>query len=155
MSDILLKGTILGFEEYREYVLRNIFDDASPFRVLACLEEHIAFLVVNPFVAAEDYNLEIDDAAVSNLGLTGENMQHVAVLCVARKENDHYTVNLRSPLIINTVEGRFQQVILQNEAYGMEATLSMSNYPAPAPPAEPSGRPLAGRPPLSSLRSQK
>ena len=104
MSDIPLKGTILGFEEYREYVLRNIFDDASPFRVLACLEEHIAFLVVNPFVVAEDYNLEIDDAAASNLGLTGENMQHVAVLCVARKENDHYTVNLRSPLIINTVE---------------------------------------------------
>ena len=60
-----------------------------------------------------------------NLGLTGENIQHVAVLCVARKENDQYTVNLRSPLIINTVEGRFQQVILQNEAYGIEAAFPM------------------------------
>ena len=34
-------------------------------------------------------------------------------------------VNLRAPLIINTVEGRFQQVILQNEAYGMEVAFSM------------------------------
>ncbi len=57
-----MKGTLLGFEEYGEYALRNIFDDSSPLRILACLEERIAFLVVNPFVVMEDYNLEIDDA---------------------------------------------------------------------------------------------
>jgi flagellar assembly factor FliW len=125
VSDIPLKGMLLGFEEYSEYALRNVFDDSSPFRILACLEERIAFLVVNPFVVAEDYNLEIDDAVASNLGVTGENIQDVAVVCVARKENNNYAVNLRSPLIINTVEGRFQQVILQNEAYGVEVTFSM------------------------------
>ncbi len=124
MSDIPLKGTILGFEEYREYVLGNIFDEASPFRILACLEERVAFLVVNPFVATDNYDLEIDDATAENLGLTAGNMQDVAVLCVARKEKDHYTVNLRSPLIINTAEGRFQQIILQNEVYGMETIFS-------------------------------
>lgn len=119
-----MKGTILGFEEYRKYALRNVFDDSSPLRILACLETRIAFLVVNPFVVVEDYSLEIDDAVASNLGVTGENMQDVAVVCVARKENDTYMVNLRSPLIINTVEGRFQQVILQNEAYGIEVAFS-------------------------------
>ncbi len=125
MSDIPLKGTLLGFEEYSEYALRNIFDDSSPFRILACLEERIAFLVVNPFIVAEDYNLEIDDAVASNLGLSGENLQDVAVVCIARKENsNHYRVNLRSPLIINTIEGRFQQVILQNEAYGIDVAFS-------------------------------
>jgi flagellar assembly factor FliW len=120
-----LRGTLLGFEEYSEYALRNIFNGSSPFRILACLEERIAFLVVNPFVVVEDYNLEIDDAVASNLGLSGENIQDVAVVCVARKENDSYAVNLRSPLIINTVEGRFQQVILQNEAYGIEVAFSI------------------------------
>lgn len=124
VSDIPLKGTVLGFEEYQEYALRNIFDDASPFRILACLDVRLAFLVVNPFVVKEDYNLEIDDAVAGSLGLAGENIQNVAVLCVARKEVDYYAVNLRAPLIINTVEGRFQQVILQNEAYGLEVTFS-------------------------------
>ena len=125
MSDISLKGTILGFEEYSEYALRNAFDDASPFRILACLQERLGFLVVNPFVVVEDYSFEIDDAVAGNLGLTRENLQHVAILCVARKERpDNYVVNLRSPLIINTVQGRFQQVILQNEAYGMEVAFS-------------------------------
>jgi len=119
VSDISLRGTLLGFEEYSEYALRNIFDDKSPLRILACLEDQIAFLVVNPFVVKEDYNLEIDDAVVARLGLTADIMQHVAVLCVARKEMGGYVVNLRAPLIINTVEGRFQQVILQNEAYGI------------------------------------
>ena len=126
MSDIPLRGTVLGFEEYRDYALRNVFDDSSPLRILTCLEERIAFLVVNPFVVVEDYTLEIDDAVASNLGLTGENMQDVAVVCVARKENSNYAVNLRAPLIINTVEGRFQQVILQNEAYGTEVAFSIS-----------------------------
>ena len=125
VSDIPLKGMILGFEEYSQYALQNIFDDSSPFRILACLDERIAFLVVNPFVVVEDYNFEIDDAVAANLGLSGENLQHVAVVCVARKENNNYRVNLRSPLIINTVEGRFQQVILQNEAYGVEVTFSI------------------------------
>ena len=121
-----LRGTVLGFEEYSEYALRNIFDDSSPFRILACLEDRLAFLVVNPFVVREDYSLEIDDAVGSNLGLMGEAIQNVAVLCVARKkEVGSYVVNLRAPLIINTVEGKFQQVILQNEAYGVEVACSM------------------------------
>jgi flagellar assembly factor FliW len=120
-----LKGTLLGFEEYSEYALRNFFDDASPFRILACLDERIAFLVVNPFVVVEDYSFEIDDAVAGKLGLTSENIHNAAVLCVARKERDSYTVNLRAPLIINTVEGTFQQAILQNEAYGVEVAFSI------------------------------
>jgi flagellar assembly factor FliW len=125
VSDIPLKGTILGFEEYREYALRNTFDDASPLRILASLEERIGFLVVNPFVLKEDYNLEIDDAVAAHLCLTDGNLDRVAVLCVARKEGNRYTVNLRSPLIINTVEGRFQQVILQNETYDVDAPFAI------------------------------
>jgi flagellar assembly factor FliW len=122
-----LRGTVLGFEEYSEYALRNIFDDSSPFRVLACVQDRIAFLVVNPFVVKEDYNLEIDDAVASNLGLMGEGTQNVAVLCVARKQIDCYRVNLRAPLIINTVKWRFQQVILQNEAYGIEVAFALNH----------------------------
>ena len=126
MSDISLKGTVLGFEEYSEYALRNIFDNSSPLRILASLEERLGFLVVNPFVVREDYQLEIDDAVANNLDLTGDGLRDVAVLCVARKgkEKGNYVVNLRAPLIINTVEGRFQQVILQNEAYGVEVAFS-------------------------------
>ena len=121
MSEMSLKGTILGFEEYGEYTLRNIFDDTSPFRILACLEDRLAFLVVNPFVVREDYQLEIDDAVASNLDLMGEGIRNVAVLCVVKKNGvGDYSVNLRAPIIINTARGRFQQVILQNESYGME-----------------------------------
>jgi flagellar assembly factor FliW len=125
VSEIPLRGTILGFEEYSAYALRNIFDNASPFRILACLDGRIAFLVVNPFVVVEDYNLEIDDAVASNLGLSGESIEHAAVVCIARKRENSYMVNLRSPLIINAVEGRFRQVILQNEAYGIEVPFSL------------------------------
>jgi flagellar assembly factor FliW len=129
VSDIPLRGTVLGFEECSAYALRNTFDDASPFRILASLEEPLVFLVVNPFVVKEDYNLEIDDTVADNLGLTSGNMQNVAVVCVARKlAEGRYVVNLRSPLVINTVEGRFQQVILQNETYDVDAPFAIDTF---------------------------
>lgn len=131
MSEIPLKGTVLGFEEYVEYCLRNTFDPLSPFRILASLQVSLAFLVVNPFVLVEDYDLEIDDRVVQELELTGDAVRHVAVMCVARKEKEHYLVNLRSPLIINTTEGRFRQVILQNESYGTSAAFTVDKEGRP------------------------
>jgi flagellar assembly factor FliW len=119
VSEIQLRGTILGFEEYDTYSLRNIFEEQSPFRILACLQAPIVFLVVNPFVVKEDYSLTVDDIVAARLSLGGEDMQNMAVLCIARKENESCLVNLRSPLVINTARGEFQQVILQDDIYGV------------------------------------
>ena len=126
-----MKGTLLGFEEYVEYGLRNIFDPSSPFRILASLQVPLVFLVVNPFVVVENYDIEIDDRVVRELDLTGDAVRHVAVMCVARKEREHYLVNLRSPLIINTTEGRFRQVILQNESYSTSAVFTVDKEGLP------------------------
>lgn len=117
VSETILKGTIIGFEEYQEYTLKDTFGPTSPFRLLECTSAPLAFILVNPFSVTESYNIDIEDEVLNNLDLASDSIEHIAVLCVARRIDPDWCVNLRSPLIVNTEKNRFQQVILQNDSY--------------------------------------
>ena len=79
----------------------------------------LTFVVANPYHVTEDYSFEIDEGPLKDLFPGGNAMEDIAVLCVVRVDDSTLYVNLRSPLIINTKTGRFVQIILQNEAYGV------------------------------------
>jgi flagellar assembly factor FliW len=117
MSEIPLKGRVIGFEESEEYALQDVFGPDSPFRLLRCLDSGISFLVVNPYHAVEEYTFDVEDDTMAALSLTEGEIEHLAVLCIARYEKETLYVNLRSPLLVNTEEGIFLQVILPNEGY--------------------------------------
>ena len=117
MSDIALKGRVIGFEESQDYALRDAFGPDSPFRLLKSLDSAISFLVVNPFSAVEEYTFDVEDDTLAALSLAEGGIGHLAVLCIARYEKETLYVNLRSPLLVNTEKGIFLQVILPNEGY--------------------------------------
>jgi flagellar assembly factor FliW len=117
MSEILLKGRVIGFEESQNYALRDAFGADSPFRLLRCLDSGVSFVVVNPFCAVEEYTFDVEDDTMAALSLTEGEIEHLAVLCIARREKGTLYVNLRSPLIVNTEKGLFLQVVLPNEGY--------------------------------------
>ncbi len=117
MSDIALKGRVIGFEESQDYALRDAFGPDSPFRLLKSLDSAISFLVVNPFSAVEEYTFDVEDVTLAALSLAEGGIGHLAVLCIARYEKETLYVNLRSPLLVNTEKGIFLQVILPNEGY--------------------------------------
>jgi flagellar assembly factor FliW len=122
---IPLKGRIIGFEEYENYALQEAFGPDSPFRVLKCLDSGISFLVVNPYHLVDEYNFDVEDDTLAALSLTDRDIDRLAVLCIARYENETIYVNLRSPLLINTEEGRFLQAILPNEGYPVSAPMEI------------------------------
>jgi len=130
-----LEGKILGFEEYARYTLKDSLGESSPFRVLECDETPIAFVVVNPYSIIEDYSFDIDDAVLNGLGFSQAAAEEIAVLCVVRLDEDRLYVNLRSPLVINTRNGSFTQIILQNEAYGVSVPFAAKNSAPDAVPA--------------------
>jgi flagellar assembly factor FliW len=117
VSETVLKGTIIGFEEYQDYMLKDALGPTSPFRVLECAGAPLAFVLVNPFSVTEGYNIEIEDDVLRNLELASDSLKDIAVLCIARRIDPHWCVNLRSPLVFNTEKNKFQQVILQNDSY--------------------------------------
>ena len=105
MSEILLKGRVIGFEESENYALQDAFGPDSPFRLLKCLDSGISFLVINPFSAVEEYTFDVEDDAIAALSLTEGGIGRLAVLCIARREKEMLYVNLRSPLLVNTEKG--------------------------------------------------
>ena len=124
MSETRLKGKIMGFEEHEEYVMKNVFGEASPFRLLSCLETSISFVVVSPYHILEDYSFELEENVLKTLEVDGNAIEDVAVLCIVRPENHILYVNLRSPLIINIKNGSFTQIILQDESYGVSVPVA-------------------------------
>ena len=121
---IHLKGKVIGFEELEDYALQDPFGADSPFRLLKSLQSDIAFVVVNPYHVVEEYTFDIEDDALTALSLTDKDVDRVAVLCIARRENETVYANLRSPLLINTDKGLFLQVVLSNEGYPVSAPLA-------------------------------
>lgn len=118
MVEQSIKGKIIGFEEYDEYVVESKFGPESPFRLLTCPAAGISFIVVNPYYVKGDYTFDITDDVVQALGLDNGSTEHIAVLCIVRPDEEIVYVNLRSPLIIDTKQDRFVQAILQDESYG-------------------------------------
>ena len=125
MSDVLLRGKILGFEEYESYVMRNEFGETSPFCLLVCNNTSFSFVMVNPYRIFEDYTFELEDDIMNSLKLSGDAVENIAVLCIVRQDENVLFVNLRSPVVINIKEGLFKQIILQNESYGVSVPFAV------------------------------
>jgi flagellar assembly factor FliW len=119
MSETRLKGKIIGFEEYEVYTMESVFGETSPFRLLSCVDSSLSFAVVSPYHILEDYSFELEENVLKTLEVNGNTIENVAVLCIIRPDNHTLYVNLRSPLIINTKNGFFTQIILQDESYGV------------------------------------
>ena len=117
MGEIVLKGKIIGFEEITEYVMDSPFGLESPMRVLFASSSPITFVLVNPYEIVENYTFEIDDDLLRKEIGVSSGVDDLAVMCIVKVEKDCLYANLRSPLLINTKNGRFIQVILQEEGY--------------------------------------
>ncbi len=115
---MMLTGKILGFEEFQRYELREVGSPDSPFRLLSCTQGELLFLVINPFSLVDDYSFDLEDAFIEGLGLSQGQTGDVAILCIVRPGDKALYVNLRSPLVINTRDGLFSQVVLADDKYG-------------------------------------
>lgn len=104
---------LLGFEEYKKFVLLAHPDEA-PFLWLQVIDEpELAFLVVAPTVVTDDYEPELSDEDVKSLDLrTSEDAMLFNI--VTLRGEDNATVNLKGPIVVNrrTLQGK--QVIPVN-----------------------------------------
>ncbi len=125
MKKIRLKGKILGFEDQTDYILTDPFGGDSPFRLLSFADKPISFVLVNPYSIFEDYVFEVDEEILEEkVGIKGK-IDRLAVMCIVRVEKEVLYVNLRCPLLINTEDGRFAQVVLKNEGYGLKVPFAI------------------------------
>ena len=113
-------GSILGFEEYNDfYILDNNSDKDSIFKILQSSEnEDLSWIVLSPFVAFPDYELDVHDEDVKSLNI--ENEKDVIALVMVTIVNNDYenmTVNLLGPIIINLKNNLGKQCIIKSNKY--------------------------------------
>ncbi len=116
---------LFGFEGYRKFVPVPLEPDSDAVLTLHSLEEEgLAFIIMNPFMLKEDYAPEVPPEELEILGSVSDESDYSwYVICAARKPAQESTVNLKCPIVFNTVTRKGRQVILENQEYGFRHKL--------------------------------
>jgi flagellar assembly factor FliW len=102
---------LLGFESLKEYILLDA--ERQPFYWLQSLEvEQIAFILINPFLFRPDYELDVNDEELKDIGLSGPDKALIFSIVTILPDGSPMTANLQGPLIINRETRSGRQAVL-------------------------------------------
>lgn len=116
---ITFPGGIVGFPDLTQFtLLHDEDDDVATIHWLQSLQEPgFAMPVMDPLLVKEDYNPEIEDELLKVLGEWEQDDLLVLVTVSVPQELKKMTMNLKGPIIINSVNRRACQVIVEGDAY--------------------------------------
>lgn len=117
---ILFNNGVLGFEECKKFV---IVDDANTgISYLQCVDEpNLSLPIVNPYLFRGDYKPTIGESYFTELG-GGDTDDFVVYSILSIRESlEKSTLNLKAPLLINSVNKLGLQVIVNDEYSSRES----------------------------------
>lgn len=110
---------IIGFPELTDFAL--IHDEekgAGAIHWLQSIQEPaFAMPVMDPLIVCPDYNPEVDDELLRPIGELVPDEILVMVTVTIPSDLTRMTVNLRGPVIINALEKKACQVIVEGDVY--------------------------------------
>lgn len=107
---------LLGFEKYTKFAL--IDSEYEPFIWLQSMEESkLAFLMIDPFLICSDYEADIDDSALRNIGVDSAEDIIIMTLVTIPKDGSAITANFLGPVVINKKNRKCLQVILNDSRW--------------------------------------
>ena len=107
---------VLGFPEWTRYVMLD-HDTDAPFKWLHCVEEaSLAFVVVDPAVFHQNYQIEISfEARFEVEGSETDQLSLVVILTIPSDDPSAVTANLRGPLLMNPRTRLCKQLVLTED----------------------------------------
>jgi flagellar assembly factor FliW len=123
-SDIIkIKKGIPGFESLHKFILFNV-EDNPYFKVLHSIEDStVGLIAVNPFEFIKEYEVKLSDSIISELKVSGEEDVLILTTVTLNSDIEKITTNLKAPIIININSGLGEQIILDNDEYGIKYPL--------------------------------
>ncbi len=112
---------LIGLHELKRFALVPF--EASPFFLFHAIEEDWNFLTVPAGLIETRYEFQLDEATAQFLDVTS--MQDVAVLLIVNWTEDRPFVNLKAPLLLNTVNRKGCQYIIQDRDYPIRHPLTL------------------------------
>lgn len=107
---ITVPAGLFGYEKLKEYVLLDA--ERQPFYYLQSMDTAgLCFILISPFLFRPDYELNISDDELAEIGLTDQ--KNALVFSIVTIPSDGpMTANLQGPLVINRDTRLGKQVIL-------------------------------------------
>jgi flagellar assembly factor FliW len=123
---------LLGFPDVHEYALLAIAPDV-PFKCLQAMHGiDLAFILMDPFMLAPDYQVVIQAQELRDLDVQDQkNLGLLAILTIPKGSPNQATANLQGPILVNTENYRAKQIVLVQSSYHTRHPL-LSSATAPA-----------------------
>ena len=109
---------IPAFEDEHEFIVIP-YDAESPYYFMQSLATpDLAFLLTVPFVFFPEYEFELDDMSLKELGIKRQEevLLYVLITIPGGKVED-MTANLMAPVVINTTNMHARQIVLERSGY--------------------------------------
>ena len=104
---------LFGFEDYNEYVLLDA--EHEPFFWLQSVDEkETAFVLINPFFFRKDYEVNITNEDLAEIGITSPEKALIFVIVTIPQDGSPMTANLQGPLVINKEKMTGMQAVLSD-----------------------------------------
>jgi len=108
---VIIPQGLFGFEETTEYVLLNA--EHEPFFWLQSTnEKEIAFILINPFFFRKDYEVNVSNEELAEIGITTPENALIFVIVTIPQDGSPMTANLQGPVIINRDNNTGMQGVL-------------------------------------------
>jgi len=113
---IVFPQGLLGFEDYKDFVLLDA--EQQPFYWLQSMDsEKIAFILINPFLFRHDYEVNISDEELGEIGINSPEKAIIFSIVTIPGDGGSITANLQGPIIINRDTRTGRQAILTDERW--------------------------------------
>lgn len=107
---------IFAFEDYKDYILISPLGSGKcPVWLQSTENPNLCFILFDPLEFCSDYRVTVADEDVDVLEMEDDNDAKFYVIAVIPKNNMDATVNLKSPIIINTKNNKAAQVIAADD----------------------------------------
>lgn len=124
---ITLTQPILGFQEFRRFVLRE-GPDGSGLKWLQSVDAgDLAFILMNPTTLISDYTVELRPHDLTELAADTIDELSVYTLVVVPQDKTQIRTNLRAPILINPKHRLGKQLILDRSQYPIRFYLAQKN----------------------------
>jgi len=104
---------LFGFEDFKDYVLLDA--EHQPFLWLQSTDDQeIAFILINPFLFRPDYEVNISNEELNEIGITSPEKALIFVIVTIPQDGNTMTANLQGPLVINKENMTGMQAVLSD-----------------------------------------
>ena len=115
---IYFKEGLFGFETCRKFLPVLVEEKSDAVLTLHSLDrEEISFVLMNPFYLLEEYDPQVSQQELAELGEVEGAEYSWYVICTTRNPIEESTVNLKCPIVVNVHTRRARQVILEDKTY--------------------------------------